>query len=154
MQIILFEPEIPQNTGNIIRTCYATNCGLTLVKPLGFSLSDRKMKRAGLDYGKDFTLNCIEDLETFLEKQKSNFYFFSSKAQKSYTDIAFTEDDLLIFGSETAGLPEKYHTKWPDRFYTIPMKRETRCLNLSNSTAIIIYEACRQLNFTFHERKE
>ncbi len=149
MEIVLFEPEIPQNTGNIIRTCKATNTSLTLVKPLGFSLSDRHMKRAGLDYADGFPLQVIEDLPSYLESTERPFFFFSSKVERPYTQALFREDALLIFGSETKGLPPTYFPKWKERFYTIPMCPGNRSLNLSNSAAIVLYEALRQQNFNF-----
>lgn len=148
MQIILFKPEIPQNTGNIIRTCYITNTSLSIVTPASFSLSDRNLKRAGLDYFKDLDLEKIDDLEKYLLDKKS-FYFFSSKAEKSYADIKYEKDAILIFGSETSGLPNIFFEKYKDRFLKIPMKKNSRCLNLSNTVAIALYEALRQNNFSF-----
>ena len=147
MKIVLFEPQIPANTGNIVRTCSVTDTGLILVKPLGFSTSDRMLKRAGLDYWNDVGIEEIDDLEQFLEKTPYPFYFFSSKATKLYTDISYENEALLIFGSETSGLPKKYVTKWPSRFCTIPIKSSSRCLNLSNAANIVLFEALRQQNF-------
>ena len=144
MKVILFQPEIPQNTGNIVRTCGVTQTGLALVRPYSFSLSSRFVKRAGLDYWDDVTIEEIEDLERFLQSTTHPFYFFSSKVEKSYTDVTYEEDSLLIFGNETSGLPSRFFERWPDRFITIPMKKKGRCLNLSNSVAIAIYEALRQ----------
>jgi tRNA (cytidine/uridine-2'-O-)-methyltransferase len=149
MEIILFQPEIPVNTGNIVRTCSVTATHLALVKPLGFSLNDRHLKRAGLDYWPEVPIRLIEDLYGELTSCSYPFYFFSSKATKSYTEIEFTPDSRLIFGSETAGLPAKYFDRWPELFYTIPMQKSARCLNLSNAAAIILYEALRQQNFSF-----
>ena len=149
MEIVLVHPEIPQNTGNIVRTCSATGTRLTLVKPLGFSLSDRWLKRAGLDYWHAVDITVIDDLETYLKNSKRPFYFFSSHAKPSYSEITFTDETLLIFGSETRGLPSQYLETWPEQFYTIPMKGETRCLNLSNAAAIVLYEAHRQTDFAF-----
>lgn len=149
MQVILFQPEIPQNTGNIIRTCSVTGCSLVLVRPLGFCLSERQLKRAGLDYIKDVHLIEIEDLENYLKKSQAPFYFFSSKAEKNYCEVKYTKDAILIFGSETSGLPNEFHQKWKEHFVTIPMKKNARCLNLSNSVAIAIYEGLRQENFIF-----
>ncbi len=147
LEIILFEPEIPQNTGNIVRTCSVTGARLTLVKPLGFSLSDRWLKRSGLDYWNDVDINVIDDLETYLIKEGRPFYFFSSHSKPSYTEISFSEDACLIFGSETKGLSPSLHEKWSKQFYTIPMRVDARCLNLSNAAAIVLYEALRQHNF-------
>ncbi|NGX29939.1 MAG: tRNA (cytidine(34)-2'-O)-methyltransferase [Candidatus Anoxychlamydiales bacterium] len=148
MQIILFKPEIPQNTGNIIRTCYLTNASLSIVTPASFSLSDRNLKRAGLDYFKDMKLEKIQNLETYL-LDKQHFYFFSSKATKTYSSITYEKDAILIFGSETTGLPKIFFEKYEDKFLKIPMKKNSRCLNLSNSVAIALYEALRQNNFSF-----
>jgi len=144
MKIILFQPEIPQNTGNIARTCSVTQAGLMLVRPFSFSLSSRFVKRAGLDYWDDVKVEEIEDLEEYLQTTTHPFYFFSSKVEKSYTDVKYEEDSLLIFGNETSGLPSTFIERWPDRFVTIPMKKKGRCLNLSNSVAIAIYEVLRQ----------
>lgn len=149
MNVILFEPEIPQNTGNIVRTCRATNSSLTLVKPLGFTINDRQMKRAGLDYWQEVSITLIEDLSSFLEKTSCPFYFFSSKTKRPYTDIDFGQNSHLIFGSETSGLPKAFFERYPEKFYTIPMARGARCLNLANSVAVVLYEAHRQQNFLF-----
>lgn len=149
MNIILFEPQIPQNTGNIIRTCSVTGCSLTLVKPLGFSLTDKTLKRAGLDYFHEVEINVIDDLETFLEQTENDFYFFSSKVKKGYHEVSYDKNTHLIFGSETKGLPSSYFKKWKKKFVTFPMKENKRCLNLSNAAAIAIYEAYRQQDFIF-----
>lgn len=144
VKIILFQPQIPQNTGNIVRTCSVTGIGLILVRPLGFSITDRWLKRAGLDYWEGVDVQLIDDLEQFLLHSSSNFYFFSSKASKYYTDVCYKPDDLLIFGSETAGLPPQFFEKWPERFVKIPMLPQSRCLNLATSVGIAAYEAVRQ----------
>jgi len=149
MKIILFHPKIPQNTGNIIRTCSVTNTSLILVRPLGFSTSSRMLKRSGLDYFKDVNILEIDDLIPFLEKQKNPFYFFSSKAKKKYSDVSYNKNTILIFGSETTGLPHIFQEKWEDKFLTIPMKKNSRCLNLANSVSIVLYEALRQQDFNF-----
>jgi tRNA (cytidine/uridine-2'-O-)-methyltransferase len=146
MNIILFEPQIPQNTGNIVRTCSVTGSSLTLVKPLGFSISSRHLKRAGLDYWEDVDLRLIEDLDSHL-LTLPNFCFFSCRGSKVYTEIAYEPSLSLIFGSETMGIPQQFWDKWPNRFYKIPMKETKRCLNLANAVSIVIYEACRQQNF-------
>lgn len=148
MKVILFQPQIPQNTGNIVRTCAVTGTSLTLVHPLGFSISDRWLKRAGLDYWEGVDMSFIEDLESLLINTTQNFYFFSSKSNVKYTDIHYQSDDLLIFGSETSGLPPHFIEKWPDRFATIPMISGVRCLNLATSVGIVLYEAYRQQNFS------
>lgn len=149
MKIVLFQPEIPQNTGNIVRTCAVTGAGLVLVRPLGFSTSSKMLKRSGLDYWKDVSIREIEDLPAFLREENKPFYFFSSKVRTPYSRIKYTKDALLIFGSETKGLPACFRQNYPDRFLNIPMKKNSRCLNLSNAAAIVLYEAYRQQNFCF-----
>ncbi len=151
MKIVLFEPQIPQNTGNIVRTCKATGNELILVKPLGFSISDKALKRAGLDYWDGVSVSTIDDLALFLENISAPFYFFSSHASRRYTEVSYSADAILIFGSETAGLPAWVHRSWPDRFLTLPMKKDSRCLNLANTASIVIYEAWRQQGFSFGE---
>lgn len=148
MEIVLYQPQIPANTGNIVRTCHVTGSTLTLVKPLGFDTSDRMLKRAGLDYWLGVQVKEIDDLIAYLEATDRNFYFYSSKATKTYSDINYTSDDILIFGAETFGLHPPFVEKWPERFLKIPMKVESRCLNLSNAAAIVIYEAWKQNQFT------
>ena len=148
MKITLYQPQIPQNTGNIARTCAATNSGHDLVRPLGFSTHSRHLKRAGLDYWDGVSIEEIDDLDAYLANHPS-FFFFSSKSARAYTQAPYEPHSLLIFGSETAGLPPHLHSKWPDRFFTIPMIPGARCLNLANSAAIVLYEALRQTNFTF-----
>lgn len=147
MKIVLFEPQIPQNAGNIVRTCSATGASLVLVHPFGFSTSSRHLKRAGLDYWDGVSVEETNNLEVFLEDSKSPFFFFSSKASKAYTEAPYTDDSLLIFGSETTGLPPHFFQKWEKNFYTIPMRKGARCLNLANSAAIVLYEALRQNQF-------
>lgn len=147
MKIVLFRPEIPSNTGNIVRTCAVTGSELVLVTPLGFSTSNRMLKRAGLDYWEGISVTLIDDLVAYLEKADAPFYFFSSKAATCYASAHYPKESILIFGSETSGLPPLFHEKWQDRFYTIPMKKKSRCLNLSNAVSIIIYEAWRQQGF-------
>ena len=148
MKIILYQPQIPQNTGNIVRTCAVTGASLTLIRPLGFSVSDRWLKRAGLDYWEGVDISFSDDLEKLLEETTQNFYFFSSKPKQRYCDISYKPDDILIFGSETTGLPAHYNERWPDRFATIPMVEGARCLNLATSVGIVLYEASRQQNFS------
>lgn len=145
MKVILFAPEIPQNAGNIARTCAVTQTELTFVRPLGFNLSERQLKRAGLDYWEDVDLEIVDSLEPLLQEP---FYFFSTKGKSLYTEIEFEESTQLIFGSETKGLPSWIHEKWPDHFYRIPMRAGARSLNLSNSVAIVLYEALRQQGFS------
>lgn len=147
MKIILVNPQIPQNTGNIVRTCAVTGSDLILVGPLGFSLNDRWLKRAGLDYWEGVNVLVIDDLEEWLKTTESHFYFYSSKAKNSYDQIAYKSDDCLIFGSETNGLPATFQEQWPEQFYRIPMKENARCLNLATSVGIVTYEAYRQIGF-------
>lgn len=148
MKIVLFQPQIPQNTGNVVRTCAVTGTGLILITPLGFSVANRHLKRAGLDYWEGVKVEFVENLESFLSLH-SSFYFFSSKGTKLYTEIEYEKDSLLIFGSETVGLPEVFRQRWPERFVTIPMRPNVRCLNLATSVGIGLYEALRQQNFAF-----
>ncbi len=147
MKIVLFQPQIPQNTGNVARTCAATNVALILVRPLGFSLADRHMKRAGLDYWDRVQLEVVDDIVDVLTKGPC--FFFSSKAKKPYSSASFPNDSLLIFGSETEGLPKNLSEKYLKNFYTIPMADGQRCLNLASSVAIVLYEALRQNDFRF-----
>ncbi len=148
MKIVLFQPQIPQNTGNIVRTCSATNSSLVLVRPLGFSTQSRHLKRAGLDYWDGVSVEEIDDLEAYLEKSQSPFFFFSSKAGPLYTEASYTSDSILIFGSETEGLSPVFWKRWSERFYTIPMAPNQRCLNLASSAAVVLYEALRQTEFS------
>lgn len=150
MEVILFQPKIPQNAGNIVRTCAVTGSDLKLVRPLGFSVSSRQLKRAGLDYWEGVNVSFCDDLIDYLENTSNSFYFFSSHAQSAYTDVDYQISDHLIFGSETAGLPPVFLEKWPERFRTIPMKPGVRCLNLSNAVAVVVYEAWRQQGFAVH----
>ncbi len=147
INIVLFEPEIPANTGNIGRLCIGARAKLHLIEPLGFSLDEKEVKRAGLDYWKNLELQVYTSLDEFFEQNKKiNFYFASTKATKSYTDVKYKENDYIFFGKETAGLPEKFHKKFKDRGMTIPMSNHIRSINLSNSCAIVLYEAYRQLS--------
>lgn len=152
MKILLYQPQIPQNTGNIVRTCSATNTSLVLVRPLGFSTASRHLKRAGLDYWDGVAIEEIDDLALYLKQQTCPFFFFSSKASKSYTEAPFTSDSILIFGSETTGLPHLFFEEYQDHFYTIPMNFDARCLNLANSANIVLYEALRQTHFSTLKR--
>lgn len=147
MKVVLYNPQIPQNTGNIVRTCRITGSDLILVPPLGFDISHSKCQRAGLDYWDMVNIEYITNLSSYLRSSTSNFYFFSSKSEYVYSEIDYQFQDIVIFGSETSGLPASFKEEWPDRFYTIPMLDTNRCLNLSNSVAIILYEAWRQLGF-------
>lgn len=149
MNIVLVEPEIPQNTGNIARTCAATGSHLHLIQPLGFSLSDRYLKRAGLDYWNLMTYTLYDDYDDFLLKNsEANCYFASTKAAHNYCDVVYHPNDFLVFGRETKGLPEKLLKANYERCIRIPMRSEARSLNLSNSVAIVLYESLRQQSFT------
>lgn len=146
--IVLVEPEIPQNTGNIVRTCAATGCRLHLVRPLGFEVSDKYLKRAGLDYWKDCEIFYYDGIEEVFEKfPDGNFYFFTTKGRKRHSDTKFEKGDFLVFGKESAGLKEELLISHPDTCLRIPMIADTRSLNLSNSVAIAVYEGLRQLDF-------
>ncbi|MBE7015790.1 MAG: tRNA (uridine(34)/cytosine(34)/5-carboxymethylaminomethyluridine(34)-2'-O)-methyltransferase TrmL [Ruminococcaceae bacterium] len=146
--IVLVEPEIPQNTGNIARTCAATGCKLHIVKPMGFEIDDKKLKRAGLDYWHLLGIQYYENLDDFYDKNKGGRFFYSTtKAVNTYADAEFKDGDYILFGKETKGLPEEllYNNKeWCIR---IPMIDEARSLNLSNAVAIVAYEALRQTDF-------
>ncbi len=145
INIVLHEPEIPQNTGNIARTCAATNSALHIIKPMGFEIDDKKLKRAGLDYWHSLDITYYESLEDFFEKNKdANFYCYSTKAPRAYTEVKYSYPVFLFFGKETRGLPEDFLVENYDRCVRIPMKENLRSLNLSNSAAIGVYEALRQ----------
>jgi len=148
MHIVLVEPEIPGNTGNIARLCAATGCELHLVKPLGFSIEDRYLKRAGLDYWHLVKVHVHENFAEVVKLyQGHNFYFNTTKASKRHSDIAYQSDDLLVFGKETAGLPQELLSANPDNCIRIPMIEDARSLNLSNAVAVAVYEAFRQQEF-------
>lgn len=148
LNIVIVEPEIPQNTGNIARTCAATGARLHIVEPMGFKIDDKKLKRAGLDYWYLLDITYYSNLEDFFEKNKDgNFYFFSTKAQNRYSDISYPDKSYLFFGKETAGLPEELLKANPEKCVRIPMISDARSLNLSNSVAIGVYEVLRQWDF-------
>lgn len=150
MHIVLVEPEIPPNTGNIARTCAATGTTLHLVKPLGFSIDDAHLKRAGLDYWPYVNIEVHESLEDFLKKYgKRNFYLATTKGGNIYTDVVFQDEDMILFGKETAGLPRDFIQANEEKAIRIPMSQDTRLrsLNLANSANIILFEALRQLKF-------
>lgn len=154
IHIALVEPEIPQNTGNIARTCAATGTGLHLVKPLGFSIEDRYLKRAGLDYW-DKVLVSVSDSFAELREKYAGFTFFyaTTKAGKAYTEVEYPKDCFLVFGKETAGLPEELLEANREYCIRIPMRPGIRSLNLSNSAAVILYEVLRQHGFEQLELK-
>jgi len=149
LNIVLLEPEIPQNTGNIARTCASSGARLHMIKPFGFTINNAKLKRAGMDYWFHLDIFYYENLEEFFEKNPDcNFYLFSKKAKNRYTDIEYSDDVYFFFGRESCGLPEDLLNKYPDRCLRIPMKEGLRSLNQSNSCAIAVYEYLRQKNFT------
>ena len=148
LNIVLVEPEIPQNTGNIARTCAAIGATLHLVKPLGFSIDEKHVKRAGLDYWHLLEIKTYENLAEFMEVNKDKkMYFATTKADKTYCDISYEEDCYILFGKETKGLDEELLHNNMEYTLRIPMISEARSLNLSNSVAIVAYEAMRQNNF-------
>ena len=148
MNIVLHEPEIPANTGNIGRTCVATGTSLHLIKPLGFDISDKAVRRAGMDYWKELDLHVYEDFEEFVEKNPgARIYMATTKARKAYTEVEYKGNDFIMFGKESAGIPEVILVKYEDTSVRIPMIGEIRSLNLSNSVSIILYEALRQQDF-------
>ena len=147
LNIVLVEPQIPQNTGNIARTCAATGARLHLVEPMGFRVDDAKLKRAGLDYWYLLDIIYYSNLDDFFEKNKGPFFYFSTKAKNIYSDISYPDGSYLVFGKETAGLPESLLFANPDSCVRLPMIDDARSLNLSNSVAIGAYEVLRQWGF-------
>ena len=148
MRVVLYAPEIPQNTGNIARTCAATGTDLFLIEPLGFSMSDRYYRRAGLDYFSMVNIQVLPTFEALLQKfPDARCHFATTKAPRSYTQAAYGPDDFLVFGCETRGLPESLLERVYDRCVRIPMRPGARSLNLSNSVAVVLYEALRQQDF-------
>lgn len=148
MHIVLLEPEIPQNAGNIARTCAVTNSVLHLIKPLGFSVDDKYLKRAGLDYWNLLDIRYYENFQDFIEKNQGiRLWMATTKARHIYSDVAYEENDYMMFGRESAGIPEEILMAYEANTIRIPMLEAARSLNLSNSVAIIIYEALRQQGF-------
>ena len=148
LNIVLVEPEIPANTGNIARTCAATGSVLHLIKPLGFDISDKAVKRAGLDYWHLVDVRVYENLEDFFQKTGAeDIWLLSTKSPRSYAEVQFSEDCWLFFGKETKGLPEDFLAKHHERCLRIPIRQEARSLNLSNSVAVVVFEALRQQMF-------
>lgn len=145
--IVLVEPEIPANTGNIARTCAVTGAQLHLVEPLGFSISDKQVKRAGLDYWPHLNVQVHSSLEEFFKNTSGTYYYCSTKAKKYYTDVEYQDDCYLLFGKETKGLPEPLIFDNTENAIKIPMRNGLRSLNLSNAVSIIVYEALRQHGF-------
>lgn len=147
INIVMVEPEIPQNTGNIARSCAATGAALHLVGPMGFRIDDKKLKRAGLDYWNLLEISYYESLDEFLNKNKGEFFFFSTKAKNKHSDISYPDNCYLFFGKETRGLPEELLLKNENRTVRIPMIDDARSLNLSNAVAIGLYEVLRQWDY-------
>ena len=149
LNIVLFEPEIPANTGNIGRTCVATNTRLHLIEPLGFSLEEKQLKRAGMDYWKELDVTTYVNWEDFCQKNpEAKIYYATTKARHVYSEVNYESDCYIMFGKESAGIPEEILKDHPDTCVRIPMVGETRSLNLSNSVAIVLYEALRQNEFS------
>jgi tRNA (cytidine/uridine-2'-O-)-methyltransferase len=144
VRVVLYEPQIPANTGNILRTCACTGASLTLVEPLGFHTSDRALKRAGLDYWLGVDVEKADDIHTYL--QDKPFWLFTTHTTQAYTDVPYTPNDLLVFGSETTGLPQALIDRHPERTVRIPMLPSARCLNLSNAVAVALYEMVRRVH--------
>lgn len=149
INIVMVEPEIPQNTGNVARTCAATGARLHLVGPMGFKIDDKKLKRAGLDYWQYLDITYYENLDEFIEKNKDKgqFFYYTTKALHTHSDATYPDNCFLLFGKETKGLPEELLLRHPDDCVRIPMQGEIRSLNLSNSVAIAVYEVLRQWDY-------
>ena len=153
INIVLVEPEIPQNTGNIARTCAATGAALHLVKPLGFAIDDRKLKRAGLDYWHELNITYYDSLNDFMEIHGGDpLYYFSTTAPQSYADVTYPNDVYLVFGKETAGLPEALLSSDLEHCVRLPMRPNLRSLNLSNTVAVAVYEVLRQGDFAMLDK--
>ncbi|MDK9580064.1 tRNA (cytidine(34)-2'-O)-methyltransferase [Sneathia sanguinegens] len=152
MKVVLYEPEIPYNTGNIGRTCVLTNTELHLIKPLGFDISEKAVKRAGLDYWKNVKLFVWDSYEQFMEAHKgARIFYATTKTKNRYTDVKFEKDDYIMFGPESRGIPETILKENIDKCITVPMLPLGRSLNLSNSVAIVLYETYRQIDFNFND---
>lgn len=148
MNIVLHQPEIPQNTGNIGRTCAATGSALHLIRPLGFIINDKTLKRAGMDYWNDLDVYYYDNFEDFVVKNNDPLiYMATTKARKNYCDVKYKSDDFIMFGSEGSGIPEEILLKYKETSVRIPMLEKYRSLNLSNSVAVVLYEALRQNSF-------
>ena len=147
LNIVLLQPQIPQNTGNIARTCAATGSRLHLVRPMGFEVDDKKLKRAGLDYWHYMDLTYYDDLQDFFKKNPGEYFFFTTKGRNTHSDVEYPDNCYLFFGKETAGLPEELLYNNPQRCVRLPMMGEIRSLNLSNAVAIGVYEVLRQWNY-------
>ena len=148
LNIVLYEPEIPSNTGNIGRTCVATGTRLHLIEPLGFRLNEKTVRRAGMDYWEHLDVTRYDDWTEFLERNpEAKIYMATTKAKHVYTEVSYEPDCYIMFGKESAGIPEEILVQHPDECVRIPMLGETRSLNLANSVAIVLYEALRQQDF-------
>lgn len=154
MHVVLLEPEIPQNAGNIARTCAVTDVVLHLIKPLGFSVEDKYLKRAGLDYWNLLDIRYYENFADFLSKNpNANLWMATTKAKHVYTDVVYGENDYIMFGKESAGIPEEILLQYPENSIRIPMLPAARSLNLSNAVAIVVYEALRQQGFAHMQQQ-
>ena len=154
LHIVLHEPEIPQNTGNIARTCSAIGAELHLVEPLGFSIDERAVRRAGLDYWDSVTIHRYDSLEEFFSRAKpENLFLASTKGKRNYCDPDFPEETFLLFGKESKGLPESLLRRYPDHALRIPMLKDRRSLNLANAVAVMAFEVLRQHEFSLLEQK-
>lgn len=156
MNIVLLEPEMPANTGNIGRTCCATGTRLHLIEPMGFRINDKTLKRAGLDYWDQLDVTVYDCLEDFFEKNPKaagKMYMATTKSRKDYSEVAYPEDAYIMFGKESAGIPEEILVDYQDTAIRIPMNEKIRSLNLSNSVAIVLYEALRQHGFSHMQRE-
>ncbi len=147
INIVMVEPEIPQNAGNVARTCAATGARLHLVGPMGFTVDDKKLKRAGLDYWHFLDITYYENLEEFFEKNQGEFFFFTTKARHVYSKVSYPDGCYLFFGKETRGLPEELLLENPERCVRLPMIGDARSLNLSNTVAVAVYEVLRQWDY-------
>lgn len=147
LNLVLIEPRIPQNAGNIARTCAATGARLHLVGPMGFEIDDKKLKRAGLDYWNLLDITVYQSSEEFFEKNKGEFYYFSTKAKHIFSEVSYPNGAYLLFGREDRGLPEKLLFDNPERCVRLPMLKEARSLNLSNSVAVAAFEVLRQWGY-------
>ena len=154
LNIVLVEPQIPENTGNIARTCAVTGARLHLVRPLGFEVTDKHLKRAGLDYWHLLDITYYDDLADFFAKNSGPFFYFTSKGRHRHTDVTYPDGSYLVFGREDAGLPERLLFENPDHCVRMPMRKGVRCLNLSNSVAVGVYEALRQWDFADLESQD
>ena len=147
LNIVMVEPEIAGNTGNVARTCAATGARLHLVRPFGFEIDDKKLKRAGLDYWQYLDITYYKNIDEFFEKNQGKFYYFTTKGRHTHSDVSYPDNCYLLFGKETKGLPESFLEAHYDQCVRIPMKAQARSLNLSNAVAITVYEALRKIDF-------